>query len=237
MKPPSYMPLFIPGKSPNIAATTNTEEGKVLSSKSSDTLNTVTMIITDSKTVLQSGQAVEAEDDSGNNESRIIKDILSSINQKMKSFIHETIFDGNGFENAAAQIQTWLTHIESWTTVATPYDEDSLAQLYYTKQMFFIMLDSNERLKHYEGIPGAGNIVLWLLIDLNVRMLELLDVYGVPDPSIEGYAARVSSYGKVLSFVRDTFGKYREVVFGTHLTFQNQLVQAENGLKVLARYL
>ncbi|GEQ69219.1 hypothetical protein JCM33374_g2890 [Metschnikowia sp. JCM 33374] len=160
--------------------------------------------------------------------------LLVNVFLQLKTFT--SMFDVDGFEVQGPGLEKELARIENWINTLAPSQNRLLGEVSFVKHMFKSMGESLELLKYYDCAETTGGDLMWSLIDLNMKLLELYSLSGVPDPGVKGYTEKVASYSRYLKFLRRGFRRLVSVPFGTTIMFRNQYTQAEKCLEVLAFY-
>ncbi|GEQ67337.1 hypothetical protein JCM33374_g1001 [Metschnikowia sp. JCM 33374] len=169
-------------------------------------------------------------------EARLIKASLNKFVTNLKAFAQGTRFDMQTFEASGETLDRTLAAIEDSIRTAGVPDVVLGTQLGFAQHMFQTMGVAIEQLKHFQGIDTPGHNLVWPLIDLNVRLLALCNVYGAPDPSIDGYTHRVSLYNEYLYMMKDAFDAYVYIPFGIQMSFKIQFERAEHTLAMLSAH-
>ncbi|GEQ68231.1 hypothetical protein JCM33374_g1898 [Metschnikowia sp. JCM 33374] len=152
---------------------------------------------------------------------------LERFIRSLKSFLHETGFSVENFESAAEKLEAQLSGISQtvlWQSIVEP---SISSRLEFAENMFASMVDSIELLKHYDFFGGADFVLVNSVIELNVRLFEFFDSFGVADPSVEDYANRVTRFGRILNSWGDDFEALSNVSIGVRYMFKEQFSMAE----------
>ncbi|KAM9906395.1 hypothetical protein OXX69_006821 [Metschnikowia pulcherrima] len=180
-------------------------------------------------------------------------DRLELFVRKLQGYINETAFDIEKFEDDIKTLQKQLLDIDIEIQVEEilkdhSEDENSLEsrtyankktlsdKLRFAKFMLQAMSDSLHEINLLKSEESLVHHLLCSLILLNIRLLRLRNSHGAPDSSVPGYTEAISLSYQYLRMWRQTYQGLSEVPLRVSRKFAIHLIQAENTLQVLARY-
>lgn len=170
-------------------------------------------------------------------ETQKVEDGLKLLIARMKSFVGEFEFDAKGFEGFAESFQKTLDQFHFLTDDSTGAGLDLKEQYMFTKRMLNVMLYSANLLSLYQKDDDYSLRLLCKILDLNVRMLAIFNLYGDPDLKAKGFGDRVLSFKLSLYYWGASFDYLRKVPLDTRLIFQQQFEQAETSIECLTTFI
>ncbi|GEQ71469.1 hypothetical protein JCM33374_g5153 [Metschnikowia sp. JCM 33374] len=162
--------------------------------------------------------------------------VLDDFVKRLKTYMYETTFHVRAFESKGAELGRRLEDISIIVTRFGPQTYAIISRLNFAKEMFEKMSTSIDPLKFYESITLPGHELVWGIIDLNIRLLELRNSQGSPDSSIKDYQKKITSFTEFISNLSIEVAR-TNMTFGMHSVFMSQKRQAEKTLLELAFYI
>ncbi|GEQ71241.1 hypothetical protein JCM33374_g4922 [Metschnikowia sp. JCM 33374] len=136
----------------------------------------------------------------------------------LKSFIFDTHFSADEFEARAEDLEKRLASLEAWAR-NEPFSKDLGRHIRFARHMFEEMADSVEMLRCYDSIGRADSHLFRCLVHLNIRLYNLYNFCGVPDPLISRYTSKVFEFSSLLYEWSTEFKALPDVRYGLRRNF------------------
>ncbi|KAM9940364.1 hypothetical protein OXX80_000193 [Metschnikowia pulcherrima] len=227
-----YFALMVAG-----ASITNRKEKK-LSGEQMQQLprNTSRVIQTTNTFAGKKGRTQDSDFDAPLTKSGLIKDRLEWFILRLKSFVHGNRFDLEGFEWSKGQLHKHFEDIVKGCEPLTPRGKRILQQKEYASRLFHFVENSAVLLEFYALGSDRAQRIVHRMIRLNLKLMNLFDSRGNPDPSVDDFAINVYHSYDQLTEWKSVFHSIEKVPDSVKLAFKVQLVQAKKTLRALAKH-
>ncbi|KAM9929780.1 hypothetical protein OXX59_000980 [Metschnikowia pulcherrima] len=152
----------------------------------------------------------------------------------LRFYFNETSFESRKFELAVPGFRKELAKnnilVESESS-----SQELLDQLTFAKHVFLIMVDSAKGMHYYSDVSNPCHRLMHSVIELNVRILTVLDARGKLDVHIDSYEAELALFKRCLEMWTEKFANLMHVSIGERLVFATQVKQVQTTLAMLEK--
>ncbi|GEQ68812.1 hypothetical protein JCM33374_g2481 [Metschnikowia sp. JCM 33374] len=165
-----------------------------------------------------------------------VQNRLDMFMRRLRSFIHETVFDVAGFDLRLEKLNRTHARLENLAKSNDPCISRLNPQFNFARKMFQVMIDSAEIMKFYKLENGLAQSLIHKTAQLNVRVLALYNHNGSPDPRINDFSTTVFLLEYLVHSWAKIFENVENVEPSLLLAFCTEFFKADETLENLGRY-
>ncbi|KAM9898663.1 hypothetical protein OXX69_009786 [Metschnikowia pulcherrima] len=152
----------------------------------------------------------------------------------LRFYFNETSFDSRKFESVVSGFRKELAK-NNILIEGESSSQDLLDQLTFAKHVFLIMVDSAKGMHYYSDVSNPCHRLMHSVIELNVRILTVLDARGKLDVHNDSYEAELALFKRCLKIWVEKFVNLMHVPIGERLVFATQVKQVQTTLALLEK--
>ncbi|GEQ72195.1 hypothetical protein JCM33374_g5881 [Metschnikowia sp. JCM 33374] len=191
--------------------------------------------------LLQSIHRFKRDSQSPPNENVILATRLDGFVERLRSFINDTHFDVESFDDQFYDLKKVLSEISCCSNKINRTKELH-QQLRFSKHMFRAMTESITLMKRFKppdtprAVQVPGYLPIYEIIELNVIALAMNNSYGELDVSIESYKKKILLLWRRLRFWKEEFKEVENVPSEIRRIYNIQVDQVETNLESLQSF-
>ncbi|GEQ72500.1 hypothetical protein JCM33374_g6187 [Metschnikowia sp. JCM 33374] len=151
---------------------------------------------------------------------------------RIRTFVNVESFDYTGLEAEVDVLEAELRDI-SQILEKTPEAQSLVDQVKFAQPMLQVMKRAITYMHCYGNMEAPGARVLYKMVELNVRILAMYNVFGALDMTINGYAGKLTNLRALLKFYENKFEGLADVPLAIRIMFLDQTWRADQKLSFL----
>lgn len=151
----------------------------------------------------------------------------------LTSFVQEETFDTQGFESLVDRIDEQILYLFQLFEAAAPKKIRLSSQSNLSKALFYFMLRSLRILDYYPIDSSMDQTLCYKVIKLKLNIMSLFELYGVPDPTLNGYTGIVENLSNKITEWKKLVENFTEINDASKGTLKALFVHTEKTLRYL----
>ena len=160
---------------------------------------------------------------------------VESFIKHLNGFVHDTVFVYSDFQAHLFSLKQQLSRIKAQYQEYPPWSA-AADQVRFAEELFKSMADSAQVLLFYAPLKTKASKLICKTVQLNVKLLTLLDSHGEPDPQSPSYARKVFRSVTLLELWDLEFRKLENPPNSLRFVFHIYYNEAKDKLGTLLKY-
>lgn len=155
----------------------------------------------------------------------------------LTSFVQEETFDTQGFESLVDRIDKQILYLFQLFEAAAPKRVRLSSQSNLSKALFYFMLRCMRLLDYYSIDSSMDQTLCYKVIKVNLNIMSLFELHGVPDPTVNGYTRIVESLSNKVNEWKKLAENFTEINDASKDTLKALFFHTEKTLRYLEFYI
>ncbi|GEQ70725.1 hypothetical protein JCM33374_g4404 [Metschnikowia sp. JCM 33374] len=161
------------------------------------------------------------------------EELMDSILQQIKSFIHASYFDVRRFEQRQVELTERLTLLQPLIQYATPTNRKLLQRYRFAKHMFQIMNRCAQNMSLCNLFGSTDRALVYYMTETRVMLFTLYDDQGFLDPDEPGSIQKLQIFARQIQLWTHTFRTMPNIPEHTQKLFEIQRMGAQEVVDAL----
>lgn len=168
-----------------------------------------------------------------NSQTKDAEDALNWFVDRLKTFIGVLYFNIDSFEENMNILQQDIQFIGNVVEHLDPCCIEIIKQLFFARRMFEYMIFAAKELRRFDYFVFQYQHLVYLILELNVKLFSLHDAYGFLDRQIPRYKYLVIDSWKNMCIWSEDFKAIENVPSDVRRLFEHQKAIAEETIEEL----